>query len=61
MPAPGAILEHIWKLRASEMATFDLNRPEACGKEILLAARRLHPVDGPANEWMAEFDERFVA
>ena len=58
VPAPGAILEHIWKLRASEMATFDLDRPEACGKEIYWQLADYTPSDRPADEWMAEFDER---
>ena len=38
VPAPGAILEHIWKLRASEMATFDLDRPAHLPQGDLLAA-----------------------
>ena len=32
VPAPGCILEHVWKLRAAEMATIDLDRPAKCHK-----------------------------
>ncbi len=58
VPAPGAILEHIWKLRASEMATFDLDRPATCRKKIYWQLEDYSPVDVAPEQWLKEFEER---
>ena len=42
VPAPGCILKHVWKLRAAEMATIDLDRPAEVPQGVLLATDRLH-------------------
>jgi asparagine synthase (glutamine-hydrolysing) len=58
VPAPGAILERVWKLRASEMATFDLNRPGTCRKEQYWQLADYRPVDVAPERWLEEFDAR---
>ena len=58
VPAPGCILEHVWKLRAAEMATIDLDRPAECHKEFYWQLTDYTPVDVAPERWLAEFDER---
>jgi asparagine synthase (glutamine-hydrolysing) len=58
VPAPGAILERVWKLRAAETATFDLNRPASCRKEQYWQLADYRPVDFPQEDLFEEFEER---
>ena len=58
VPAPGCILERVWKLRAAEMATIDLDRPAKCHKESYWQLTDHTPVDVAPERWLVEFDER---
>ena len=58
VPAPGAILEQVWKLRASEIATFDLARPASCRKVQYWRLADYQPVDVTSDQWLAEFEGR---
>ena len=53
VPAPGAILEHIWKLRASEMATFDLDLPGGPAARRSTGSSPITPLrtGRPTNGW----------
>ena len=59
VPAPGSIFKNIWKLRASEMATLDLNltvdMPQG---SVQWQLTDYVAVETPADQWMAEFEER---
>ena len=58
VPAPGSILERVWKLRAAEMATFDLSRPASCRKQQYWQLADYTPVEVAPEQWLAEFEQR---
>ena len=59
VPAPGCILEHVWKLRAAEMATIStwIVRRNATRTTYWQLTDHT-PVDVAPEKWLGEFDER---